>query len=707
MSFGGVWFAKIGWYYENMRPSSTQGFTLIEMIVAIGLASIVLTALLSFFTAFIGHQARVQDERIALETVRFFFSELSRETYFGYDYTCGQDVGGECRCLAFTDQSGKRVKVWYDSTNKQVKRAVKLFDANPNVCSSADGWVPFTDNAVSVTKLAFELESNATKQPRIQAQIDAEYVVDNNTERVSFKTQITNRILEPNQNVLNTFVAGSESENTAVIHHYAYGPRINGSGQYLGKGSTVVTDAKDAEVVCRDGAGNVFLDSFCEKSVQITMVEMTSDGLYILGNNGLLFFMPQASIDDALKASGGVNGGNPVYKVSSDIQNTIVRVLGKRFGSTNCRFCANDPRSITSIHTAGNYLYARSYNGALYRVENTSAVRIMAGGVNKNTVRRIDSNANRVLVYFRDAVGNRTVRLFSGDSSISTSDIIGGCSEFAYVPRDSMSSRCRQLYPDPNINNGVAITPNDISSISFRFLDALQVINDTISLWYRDGTGKHVVSVGQGATKLKRSDAIADSSTFVYGNGLNKYTAICSGGTGLCAMNTITDATPTMVTTSNASPLIDHLHFKGLPIAINENGRLVYFSGVAASDTTTEISVYNKNGTVENTQRILCDTTILNNQQVVLKTLSSRHPNKDIVAATGRSLITGYVDEVYLLEPTTTTKEQYAGTELNIVCSDTDHIERYHLPKTTGPAGGLDILRLHGVEFWEKKPAKP
>ena len=78
MSFGGVWFAKIGWYYENMRPSSTQGFTLIEMIVAIGLASIVLTALLSFFTAFIGHQARVQDERIALETVRFFFSELSR-----------------------------------------------------------------------------------------------------------------------------------------------------------------------------------------------------------------------------------------------------------------------------------------------------------------------------------------------------------------------------------------------------------------------------------------------------------------------------------------------------------------------------------------------------------------------------------------------------------------------------------------------------
>ena len=146
-----------------MRPSCNQGFTLIELIVAIGLASIVLTALLSFFTAFIGYQVRAQDERIALETVRFLFSELSRETYFGYDYACGQDVGGECRCLAFTDQSGARVKIWYDSTNKQVKRATKLFDANPNVCSSSDGWVPFTDNAVSVTKLAFEFRKQCDK----------------------------------------------------------------------------------------------------------------------------------------------------------------------------------------------------------------------------------------------------------------------------------------------------------------------------------------------------------------------------------------------------------------------------------------------------------------------------------------------------------------------------------------------------------------
>ena len=135
-----------------MRSSFKKGFTLIELIVAIGLASIVLTALLSFFTVFIGHQVRVQDERIALETVRFLFSELSRETYFGYDYTCGQTVSGVCRCLIFTDQSSARVKIWYDSTNKQVKRAFKLFDPNPNTCSSADGWVPFTDDAVSVKK---------------------------------------------------------------------------------------------------------------------------------------------------------------------------------------------------------------------------------------------------------------------------------------------------------------------------------------------------------------------------------------------------------------------------------------------------------------------------------------------------------------------------------------------------------------------------
>ena len=99
----------------------------------------------------------------------------------------------------------------------------------------------------------------------MRAQIDAEYIVDKSTERVSFKTQITSRILEPSQNILNTFVASSQDETAAIVHHYAYGPRVNESGQYLDKSGTIVTDPKNAEVVCRDEKGNVFLDSFCQK----------------------------------------------------------------------------------------------------------------------------------------------------------------------------------------------------------------------------------------------------------------------------------------------------------------------------------------------------------------------------------------------------------------------------------------------------------
>ena len=199
----------------------------------------------------------------------------------------------------------------------------------------------------------------------------------------------------------------------------------------------------------------------------------------------------------------------------------------------------------------------------------------------------------------------------------------------------------------------------------------------------------------------------AGGSVFAYGNGLSKYTSICSNGGYLCAIDTINDATATTVATSGTSPLVDHLHFKNLPIGINKDGKLIYFSGVSATDTATTVSVYNKSGTATNRQRILCDTVIEGDQQVTFKYLSNKHPSKDIVAVAGTALISGHVDEVYLIEPTAATKEQYEGVELNTVCGSTNHIERYHLPTTAGPTGGLDLLRLHGVEFQEVKPSTP
>ena len=697
-----------------MRSSSTQGFTLIELIVAIGLASIVITALLSFFTVFIGHQVRAQDERVALETVRFLFAELSRETYFGHDYACGQTVNNVCHCLTFKDQLGKQVKIWYDRSNKQVKRATKLFDPNPNVCDTtdkSDKWVPFTDNSVSVTNLSFELENSVAKQPRVQARIDAEYVIGDSTENVSFKTQITSRILDPSQNVLNTFVATSESENAAVIYNFAYGPKVDESGRakYIkNDGQTPTNNPREAQIVCRDRIGNTFLDSFCQKSAGITAAEFTSDGLYMLGDNGLVFHIPETAIDDALKATGMVDSRNPVNKKSLDIQNAVVRVVGEN-GVSTCRFCANDPQGVVSIHSAGGYLYTRSYDGALHRVDNAIADRIVTGGANKETIRNISTDNDQVLLFYRDGAGTRTSRLFSASSSISSVDIIGGCSEFRYTPDNTRSNRCRQLHPDPDKDNGISVAPSEITRPElFRFLDTLQIINDTVSLWYQDAAGRHLMSIGQGASKLKRSDAVARGGIFAYGNGLNKYTSICDDGTNLCIIDSITDATPTTIPISGTSPLTDHLHFRSLPIAINKEGQLVYFSGVQQGDTATTLSVYNREETeTKGGQRILCDTVIEDGEQVAFKHLSRKHPNKEIVAAVGTSLINGYTDEIYLLEPTTSAKKQYSGNELNIICGDEDHVERYHLPTTTGPTGGLDLVRLHGVEFWDKDPSSP
>ena len=656
--------------------------------MAVALAGIILTALLSHFFAFVGHQVRVQDERAALETVRFLFVDLSREMYFGSEYICGKKVGTDCRCLAFTDQLGRRTKVWYDAANKQVKRAVKPLDPNPNTCGSSDSWVPFTDAAVSITDFVFEIERRTTKQPRVQIQATAEYMIDGVVKDVSFKSQVTRRIFEPDESVLSTFVITSEREDAAIIYYFAFGP-----------------DPLDpTKTVCRDGSGNVYVDSYCGDVIEPVAAEFTGDGLYILGNNGLLFFISQTAVDTALGATGPVGSAAAVFNLSSVTQGSVVRVLGKSGGST-CRFCTNDPRGIISIHPAGGYLYAKGRTGTLYKVNDAAAERVLEGGLSKNTAQHIAAGDSRVLVQYRNSTGSRTLRLFSNGFSVSPGEMTGSCTEFAYVPTNAAGNRCRQIHPDPNISNVTAITPSELTTIPFRFIDALQVINGTISLWYRDTGGKNTLSVGSGASKLKRSDDIASGGVFAYGNGLTKYTSVCKSGAYLCAIDSITDTTIDTVAAPTGTTLTDHLHFKDHPVGITNTGKLAYFSGASSTDTAATIAVYNKSGVSGNTQRVLCSTNIVNNQQVTFKHLSDKHPTKELVAAIGESVSAlGPVKELYLLQPTNkTTHTQFSIADLGTLCG-LPHTERYHLPVGKGPSGGLDLVRLTGVIFKEVKP---
>lgn len=688
-----------------MHMKFSAGFTLVELIVSVGLASIVMISLLGFFVVFINQQARLQDERIALETVRFLFTDLSRELYFGYNYTCGARETDDsdntiCNCLAFSDQLGRRVKVRHNAKDRRVEQKIKSLDSNPDVCDSSEkGWVPLTNKAVAVTRLIFEFEDSEKTQPRVKLYIAATYILDGEVKNISFKTQVTRRILEPSGDILSNFTvnpsAGTGSDSP--VYYFAYAQRLNDDGEYV--------------FVCQSESGAVYPgdDNPCEIGTKLVAAEFTSDGLYMLGSNGLLFFIPTETVNKALQASGKVGSSNAKYRLSSDVQDKVKRVVGDDPDTKVCRFCDNDPHSITSIHPANEYLYARAENGALYRVSDFTAERIVNGGISRNTVQNIDISDDRIFVSFRDTAGKRVIRLFSGDPSISAGNIFGGCTEFSYVPDNTSENRCRQLRPDPDLTNAKSVEPDEVLAIPLSFFERLQIINDTVSLWYREDNKRYILSIGADSSKVKkRSDQLAEGSMLAYGNGLTKYTSICDGGNALCVVDDIIndDVVETIQVDGDAN-LTDHAHIRRYPIGITTAERLMYFSGVSNTDSSEEVLVYNQTGDSA-THRVLCGAIVVNDeQQVAFSYMSDKSKSGDLIALVGRALDSSddYVSEVYILEPTTIGKKQFEGgssSERNLLCGGTDHIERYHLPDDAGPR--LDLLRFRGIKLVEKKP---
>ena len=88
----------------------TRGFTLIEILVAIALSGIIITALLGVFFSFIENQASSQDQRNALESIRFMLADISHDVSFGKNYRCDTTnypvldasmnaLAGQCRCI--------------------------------------------------------------------------------------------------------------------------------------------------------------------------------------------------------------------------------------------------------------------------------------------------------------------------------------------------------------------------------------------------------------------------------------------------------------------------------------------------------------------------------------------------------------------------------------------------------------------------------
>lgn len=113
-----------------------KGFTLVEMIVAIGLFTIVLFITSSAFLAVINADRKSRATRIAMDNLNIALEDMSRRIKTGTAYDCGGgsnsgltatndcDVAGNISQIAFTEQDGTtRTSYWLDGDGGVIKRS--------------------------------------------------------------------------------------------------------------------------------------------------------------------------------------------------------------------------------------------------------------------------------------------------------------------------------------------------------------------------------------------------------------------------------------------------------------------------------------------------------------------------------------------------------------------------------------------------------
>ena len=635
-----------------MKNIHSEGFTLVEMLVALALASIVISALLGAFITFLQYQSISQDERNALESVRFMLSDISRDLHFGHDYVCAASVANtnQCTCLAFTDQIGRRVKIRHTAENGRVEKSIKLLDTKPDSCEESDPFSPLTDNSVTINTLFFEIVDSDDEQPRVRIKTSASYEVDGEEETVDFKTQVTRRVLEASQDIASDLSIGERSSSN-----------IPGGFVYY------IYKREGNDVICVDENGNESEPdednggrTFCDSPISPIAAEFTEEALYVLGDNGLIFAIPVSEIvgtSGAIAVTGDPDGegsGTARDIPSSTIGSAITRVIGKS-GSSGCRGCSDDPSDIIALYPTERVLYAKSSNGALYTIQKDGSIfaarKILSGGVSTNSLKHIAVDSHRVFTLFRNTNGRRVLRLYTkadSDDGLTVEDMRAGdinCPEFRGIP--TISDSCFQIKPDPipdsasdpnDPTNSVSVSPSALDSIELTSTSRLQFFentsgDDVLGVWYRSSGASKGISVVGGQASTVENNSVTEGGEIERSSG-GQFTFICQGGEALCGLSNISRLTPSGISASLGSGVrvLGHLWFPytgGSPIGYTNDGRLVYFQDDISSahiDTVYDSA----------SGKVFCDTLPENGQQVSFSYLSEQHPNEEVIALIGR-----------------------------------------------------------------------
>ena len=678
--------------------STNKGFTLIELLVAMTLGSIITAGLLGAFVAFLQHQTLGQEERSALETIRFSIDSISRDLYFGRDYTCADEDTSNasteidvCKCITFIDQLERQIKV--RAKDGIIERASKRIGTDKNTCVAGSGWVPLSGRSAQILSLAFTLRKDINTQPQVGIEISAEYNVGSEKKKIKVRTQVTRRILEASQSIANTFRVGDYQESFGLNYYTVY----------------------DSSGNCTDeGAENTYTDSDfnpCDIDLQPVLTEFTSKGLFILLDNGLIAFIKKTDIDNAIE-----NGD------ASGIEESVQIV--KKGTDADAIFDDNTPRDIIEIYSAGASLFAKSRTGALYKITFSGDVinpkRLLSGGsFTRESLRLFSSYDDKSLLLYKDDDGTTQFQYYDG-----LPDSLGFTCPAIFSNSSSNRRGCNEIQgtlKSGTSTNEDSVMPSELSQIPIIFIKKIQITpNSLFHIWYSEESEEKYFGVFNNNVHRENygTNNVPSEYDFTYNTDSrdNDLYAICEGGNRICKYvfsETESKRTHPLPGVKNGDKLVDSAYLDDKIFAIVNDGKLNMVSKDIKNKDFIEINNLKGVKDDENILRneILCGVLPKNPGtsdenpfgNVLFQHLSQKHPDQDIISSVvsvaSSSSGNTIANELLFLVNANIITNKGGVTDDHINRCENEIFERYTAQSTETTEEIIDIIRFSGLKF--------
>lgn len=138
------------------QTTSTKGFTLIEIIVSVGIFSLVMLVVMAAYLTIIKLDKEARSTNELVSNLNFVVESIGRNVRTGTGYSCAEAGNGQCSQLSFYDSQPVPQKITYLLRNDGT-----IGQCTSGTCTSTTA-VSLTDPRITITALTFYVRGVGT-----------------------------------------------------------------------------------------------------------------------------------------------------------------------------------------------------------------------------------------------------------------------------------------------------------------------------------------------------------------------------------------------------------------------------------------------------------------------------------------------------------------------------------------------------------------